>query len=409
MKLPIAILPALLVLSAPAFANEPGLPDEAAVAGALDDHPSVLAARARVDAAKAEARALGKGPHEFTVTGMAIQRSVDREGTFDEYDAQLMRGIRLPGKARLDREIGSYGVEAAENLAEDAKHQAALLLAGYWFDWLAAEAQARVDSAAVGNYERSVAATRRRMELRDAAQLEVDQAEAALGTARVLAEQSAGQAEVARARLQAHFPALALPAQAPELPAPVEDDAGLVALSEKISDNSHEIAAAQAEAQKRGAMAERARRDRTADPSVGVRLFSERSGAERGAGLVFTMPLGGGHRRALADQAGADASAAQADVQLARYNVREVASADLAEARYRIAAWKRARQALDAQVEALTKLRRGHQLGEIDLSDLLLGERMVHDAFRNEALARAEALRAVTRLRIDSHQLWLAD
>jgi hypothetical protein len=34
---------------------------------------------------------------------------------------------------------------------------------------------------------------------------------------------------------------------------------------------------------------------------------------------------------------------------------------------------------------------------------------MVHDAFRIEAEARGEAMRAITTLRIDSHELWLAD
>ncbi|MCB2083061.1 MAG: transporter, partial [Sphingomonadaceae bacterium] len=95
--------------------------------------------------------------------------------------------------------------------------------------------------------------------------------------------------------------------------------------------------------------------------------------------------------------------------QLARLAVRESADTDVAEARYRIAAWRRARETVAAQMAALEKLRRGHQLGEIDLSDLLLGERMVHDAFRIEAEARAEAMRAITKLRIDSHELWLED
>jgi outer membrane protein, heavy metal efflux system len=58
---------------------------------------------------------------------------------------------------------------------------------------------------------------------------------------------------------------------------------------------------------------------------------------------------------------------------------------------------------------ALEKLRRGHQLGEIDLPDLLLGEQMVHAAFRIEGEARTEAMRAIVKLRIDAHDLWLAD
>jgi outer membrane protein TolC len=398
----------LLALATP-LAAEPGLPNEAAVAIALEDHPSVAAARARLQAVEARAQGLEKGPHEFTFSGSYVRRSVDREGDFDEYDAQLSRAIRLPGKARLDREIGAYGIEAASNLAEDARHQVALLLAVHWFDWLSASSQAKVDRAAVANYEKALAAVTRRMELRDAAQLDVDQATAALAKARLAAEQSSGLATLARTRLETHFPALALPVEAPEVPFLEIGDARLSQLRDHVIKNSHEIAAAEAEARRMEAVAARARKDRIADPSLGLRLFSERGGAERGAGLVFSVPLGGGHRKALADEAGADASAARAEEQLARFAVQETADADVAEARYRIAAWQRSRETVEAQMAALVKLRRGHELGEIDLADMLLGERMAHDAFRIEAEARAEAMRAITKLRIDSHELWLAD
>ncbi len=121
------------------------------------------------------------------------------------------------------------------------------------------------------------------------------------------------------------------------------------------------------------------------------------------------MPLGGGHRRALASEASAGASAARADEQLARFDVSETAEADMATARFRITTWQRARESVEAQMAALEKLRRGHQLGEIDLSDLLLGEQMVHAAFRIEGEARTEAMRAIVKLRIDAHDLWLAD
>lgn len=404
----LTILLPLLALAAPLSA-EPGLPDDAAIGTALDAHPSVVAARARLNAAQRRAEGLKAGGHEFTVSGSYTQRSVDREGDFNEYDAQLSRAIRLPGKGRLDKEIGQYGVEAASNLAEDAKHQAALLLASHWFDWLSASAQARVDEAAVSNYEKALAAVTRRRELRDAAQLEVDQAAAALASARLAAEQSAGMARLARVRLATHFPALPLPVEAPELPMPEIAEARLSQLRDDVIANSHEIAAATAEARRMEAVAARASKDRIADPTLGLRLFSERNGAERGAGVVFSMPLGGGHRKALADEAGAGASAARAEEQLARFQVQETADADVTEARYRIAAWQRARESIEAQMAALGKLRRGHQLGEIDLSDLLLGERMVHEAFRTEAASRADATRAITKLRIDSHELWLAD
>lgn len=404
----LVILSSLLALANPLSAD-PGLPDATAVARALDEHPSVVSARARTEAARARADGLRQGAHEFTFSGSYIRRSIDREGKYDEYDAQLSRAIRLPGKGRLDRDIGRFGIVAAENLAEDARHQAALLLAGHWFDWLSASAQARVDAAAVANYQRALAAVTRRQQLRDAAQLEVDQARAALAAARLAAEQSAGLTALARTRLATHFRALSLPAEAPEVPLPDFSEARLSQLRDLVISNSHEIAAAEAEARRQAAVADRASKDRLADPSIGVRLFSERGGAERGAGVVFSVPLGGSHRKALTDEAGASASAARAEEQLARFSVQETADADVSEARYRLAAWGRARESVDAQMAALGKLRRGNELGEVDLAELLLGERMVHEAFRVEAAARAEAMRAITKLRIDSHELWLAD
>ncbi|WP_086617887.1 TolC family protein [Erythrobacter tepidarius] len=399
---------AACLLAAPAAA-EPGLPPEEAVALALLDHPSVIAAHARLEAARARAEASAKGNYEFTVQGSYVRRDVNGGAAFDEYDAQLSRPIRLPGKARLDREIGAQGIVVAENVAEDARHEAALLLAAHWFDWLSACAQAEVDRAAVGNYETALAAIKRRRDLRDAAQLDVDQAEAALAEARRTLEQSTGLAALARARLETQFPGLALPQQAPEVPLPMMADARLSQLGDQVIINSHQIAAAEAESARMAALADRARAERIADPTIGLRLFSEFGGRERGAGVIVSMPLGGGHRRAAASEASAGAAAARADEQLARFDVTETAKADVTEARFRIASWQRARDAVAAQMAALEKLRRGHQLGEIDLSDLLLGERMVHDAFRREAEARVEAMRAITKLRIDAHDLWLGD
>ena len=398
-----------LLLAAPAAAQEPGLPPPEAVERALAEHPSVTAAHARLDAARARAEGLRKGANEFTVQGTYQRRDVSGGNAFDEFDTQISRPIRLPGKARIDRAIGAHGVDAAENIAEDARHEAALLLAGHWFDWLSASALARVDLAAVANYEKALAAIERQHGLREASQLDVDRAEAALAEARRTLADSDGRAALARKRLEAQFPGLALPFEAPEVPAPALADARLSQLGDQVVANSHLIAAAAAESARMAAVAERAAADRIADPTVGLRLFSEFGGLERGAGVIVSLPLGGGHRRALASEASAGASAAQAEEQLARFAVAETAEADMSEARFRLASWQRARESLAAQMAALEKLRRGYQLGEVDLADLLLGERMVHDAFRIEAEARAEAARAVARLRIDAHDLWLAD
>lgn len=394
---------------APAAPTQSALPDEAAVQEALDAHPAVQAALARVAAARAEARALRAGSHEFALSGSYVQRSVDREGKYDEYDATLSRAFRLPGKARLDRETGEHGLRAAENRAEDARHQAAIQLNEMWWDWLGASAEAAVDEQSAANYAATLAAVRRRVELRDAAPLEADQAEAALGEARSAAAQSRGRAEVARARLAARFPTLPLPAAAPEAERPALPAQSLAQMAEQVVARSHEIGAADAEAARMASMAERARRERLADPTLGLRLFSERNGAERGAGVVLSVPIGGGARSAGADRAASEAQAARAELSLVRQEVQEMADSDRARAEAALATWQRSREMLDAQVAAVLKLRRGHQLGAIDLADMLQGERLAHGAFRSEALARIEAHRALGRLRIDSHNLWIAD
>ncbi|MBW8294499.1 TolC family protein [Sphingopyxis sp.] len=398
----------LLVASAPVLA-EPGLLPEPAVREALDAHPSVEAAKARIGVAKAEERALKAGPHEVTVSGSYIRRSVDREGEYDEYDATLSRAVRLPGKARLDRKAGAFGVAASENRFEDARHQTALLLNELWWDWLGASAETAVDLQSVSNLQQSLDGVKRRVTLRDAAPLEADQAEAALGTARLAAAQSKGRADFARTRLIAQFPSLALPDLAVELSLPQQPPGGFALLRDQVIARSHEIGAAEAEAARLGVVSERVRRDRIADPSVGLRVFSERNGAERGAGLVLSMPIGGGQRRAQADKSSAEASAALAELAAVRFDVQEMADGDLSRAEAGLSAWRRSREGLDAQVAAVLKMRRGYQLGAIDLADLLLAERQTHDAFRSEAITRTEAMRAITRLRIDSHNLWIGD
>ena len=398
----------LLASAAPAWAQG-DLPPEPVAREVLDAHPSVTAAKARIDGARADQRVLTVGPHEYNLTAGYIRRRADRDGVFDEFDATLSRGIRLPGKAALDRKAGALGVAAAENMAEDVRHQAALLLNELWWDWLSACAEAAIDAQGVSNYEATLAAVRRRVALKEAAQLEADQAAAALGDARVAAVQSRGQADYARARLAAQFPTLPLDGGAPEVSRPELSEDALETMSQQVIERSHEIAAADAVAARQSALAARARLDRIADPSIGVRMFSERDGAERGAGVVLSIPLGTGARAGVAAKHEAEAHAAASDLTAVRLDVTEMATGDVARARAAHSAWRSAREALDAQLAALQKLRRGNQLGEIDLADLLQAERLTHAAFRAEVRARADANRAINKLRIDSHNLWAPD
>lgn len=386
---------------------EPGLPPEAAVAEALDNHPSVLAARARIGTARAMARGLAVGPQEVVAQGIIQQRDVRGVGVVSEYDFQLSRSIRLPGKGALDRRAGEASVMAADNRADDVRHQTALLLAEHWWNWMGASAEARTLESAAGILAQAVTATERRLTLRDASALELDQARAAQAAARAAAMGARARARAERAALAATFPALVLPEMAPPLPEPVIPAEGIERLAELVVERSHEIGASAADRAHADALKARAARDRTPDPSVGLRTFSEQGGNERGVGLVLSMPLGGRARAAAADAAAANARSADAELAATRILVDAVAAEDAALAVGYLAAWEQARAAAEASDAAAVRQRKGHALGAVDLADRLMSERLARDAALDEVKARTAALMAITRLRVDSHTLWM--
>lgn len=57
---------------------------------------------------------------------------------------------------------------------------------------------------------------------------------------------------------------------------------------------------------------------------------------------------------------------------------------------------------------AASWLRHGNRLGGVDLADLPYAERQAQDALKAETAARAEASRAISRLRINAHDQWSA-
>ncbi|WP_336965811.1 TolC family protein [Sphingobium aquiterrae] len=403
-------LAALLLcgVAAPAIAQRADLPPEPRVIAALDNHPAVVAAVQRVASARAQGDMLRRGTHEVTVSGSYIRRSVDREGGYDEFDSTINRAVRLPGKASLDREAGSLGVEVAENRMEDVRHQTALTLSALWFDWLTAGALHRNDQETVALLETATQAVRRRRDLRDASDLDMDQAQAALSQARAQAAGSLAAREQARATFAANFPDLPMPVEPPAFGTPDLPPQQRDAMRALVIERSHEIAAADREAQRLAIVSRRVRADRIADPTVGVRLFSERSGMERGAGVVASIPIGGGYRRAAADQASAEASAARYELANVQRSVEAMADADLSNAKTRVDVWRSMEAAAASADAAATRTERGHVLGAIDLSDALYARRQSHDARRAEIEARAEAIRAFTKLQIDSHSIWKA-
>lgn len=400
--------------AAPVRAAEPGidrpafLPPDAAILGVLDASPPVALAQGRLSQARAEARQFAAGEHETTFTATFDDRRVRGDGDYSEWSGQLSRGLRLPGKGRLDRAAGAAGVRAAEDAVEDARHQASLDLVDRWVRWVEAAERRAIDTAEAESYAREVQALGRRVELKDAALLELEEARGAEARARAALVQSAGLERRARVELSSVFPGL-VPQTAVPLPPPGAPRRPFDSWAALIVERSHEISMARYEADREDALARRARLDRAPDPTIGVRTFSERGGDESGVGVFVSIPFSGPRRSAIADRQAGVAAQALARHALVSREIRATAETDVVAAEAGLAAWRDAEAARAASGLAADRITRAYQLGERDLADRLLAERQAFEARRFELAARAEAHRTLLRMALDAHELWLAE
>jgi len=398
-----------IAASAPSFAQAtlPDLPHPDIVEQTISSHPIVQAADARVAAAHAEARQRKSGPHDFILSGSYVRRDAGQQGNFNEWDSSISRAIRLPGKAKADKKIGALGIQIAENTRDDARHQVALLLKDYWFEWLSASAMVSIDKQELAIYLQELDTVRKRRRQKEAALLDEEEVQSALAAARAkLLASEAKQLEAKRA-LNNMFPNMPLPAFAPIVSEPKPTGRTREEWRTLIIQRSHELRMVEKEAERQGSLAKRARLDRFADPSVGVRLFSERGGEESGVGVFFSVPFGLNRRGSASDMRRAKALAAESNVLQARRLIEEVADRDVTRAESGIGIWQQAAVALKANTSVVERLRRAVELGDRDLIDLLRVLHQNHEMQRAEVTARVMAQDALVQLQIDAHEIWI--
>ena len=407
------------VLAAPprprASSPDAALPPEPLARAALEAHPDVVAAKARLAQARAEAERLRVGEYETSFDGGAGVRHVS-----DYYAPPIrppgalvgegyigaQRTFRLPGKARLDRQTGALGVETAADEVDDARHQTGQALADAWFAWVRTSAQADLDRRTIEGARTAGAALKRRVELKDAAPLELAQVLSAEAVTQAKAAASAGEARQARIALAQGFPELPLPARAPVLPDPVTPSDPPGGWQAAILARSHEIRIAELKAQEQRTIAARARLDERPDPTFGVRAFDEQGDRERGGQLTFSIPFGGARRSAIAAGETAKAGALEAQAVRVHREIDALAGQDVAAVDTALLGWRAGQAAADAAMRAARLQQRAYQLGAIDLSQTLLSNGSLYDALRAEIDFRTAAWAAVTKLRLDAHALW---
>lgn len=409
------LLMSCALIAAPAVAVGQGglarpawLPEDQLILQALEASPGLQEANANYRGAEAEARLRRAGDHETLISTAFDDRKVRQEGRYSEWSVQASRGLRLPGKAALDRAAGQAGVSAAHDSVDDARHQLSLVFADLWVGWAEAEARLKLNMEEVVSYQRATVALKRRVELKDASQLDLDIARGAEARALARAARSRGEALTARAAVEARFPTL-VTASAPALPEPLGPIRALEAWPQVIIERSHEIRIARALADRERILARRAVQDRVPDPTVGVRTFSERGGDESGVGVFVSIPISGLRRSAEADRQASTAAAAEARFSRTAREVEAIAQADVIAVRAAFAGWSAASDALTAAEDAAQRSARAYELGERDLQDRLIADRAAFEAGQEELTARAEAHRAVLRLALDAHELWLTE
>jgi len=401
-------LAALLFAAAGAFAQtpppEPDLPMLSTVEKALADHPSVRAAREGVRTEEATRRRLQAGPYEFTVRGGYQSHSIPN-GRFPELDLGVERGIRLPGKARGDLELGDQSIELARRVAYSAWCDAARQLLRLWFGWARENVQLELWKQQAQALREQVSISARRAAAGDAPRIEVNLAEASAAQAEAVVENFRGREQGARAAVERTFPPVTPPPLA-RTGRPEALDQTLDWFIERVRVHNDEIRVARAASRRGLIVAKRAAAERVPDPSVGVRIATDRSASDHMAGVYVIVPLPGAARQASADVARSQAAAIASQEAAVVQRVTADVALMYGQAQGAFNAWEKARSAADGMQRNAASITRSWQLREASLNDVLIARRLALESGLSAALARIDAEETRYRLLVEAHLLW---
>lgn len=407
----LAVLIAALPFPAVAqtYHNYPDLPPLPAVKKALENTPMARTAYISFGVATADRDRLRAGGYETNVRVDTMQRRVNVPSEqFFEWSVGLERSLRLPGKSRIDGELGDQGMEQAHVVYGDALHESGRMLLKSWFVWLREINQEKQWQTQVGLLRDQLAVVEKRIKAGDAARLEQLQAQAALSQAESQLAQAHLRATIAANELTQRYPTIPLPA-VPVLPEPVPVSQSLDYWQQLVLADNHELSLARGETQRSRLLLARSEADRLPDPAVGIRYGSERGGEERLIGVNLIIPLPGAGRAA--SQASALASSAVAAEReagvLAKIKTETTSNWLTAQSAYQ--AWQAAEQAATAMRNNADLIARAYSLGESGLSDVLTARRQMQEAQLAAVSARLDSAEARYRLLLDTHTLWPID
>lgn len=370
----------------------------------IDKDPAVVEARRALAAAGHGAAALAAGPHEWTANASTQRRNVGGVGNTTEWSLGVERGIRIGGKAGLDRQLGAADIEIGRARVGEARHEVARALSDLWLDWLAAHGAQALLKEQLSFSEANQAAVDKRKRAGDASALDLSIAQSDLAEVRRQASQASSALAKARAKLTLRFPEAPLvPVMVSEPTAPAWPEAHW---RERILAEADPLKIAQGQLRKAELAASRARAEKMPDPTVGVFTTNEAFRNERVVGISVSIPFGGTARERRLQQSLEQAEVARAALDRTRQAIEIEVAETFTDATGGVERWRIAERGAEAAREIARLTQRAYTLGEVDLQSLLLVRRQSLDALRAAAEARAEALRWNYRLLIDAHLIW---
>ncbi|MHB9117974.1 MAG: TolC family protein [Burkholderiales bacterium] len=384
--------------------NPPGLLPSEIARPLLEQDPGVAAARAGLDVALQEAGILDRSPYEWTARTTGQQRILENGPRYNEWNVGIERTIRLPGKAAADRNIGKATVEESQARYGEALYQAARELMALWVEWLAAERARELAENGLQATQASLAAVEKRARAGDASKLDVSVARAELAEQRRLDNDAKTQATAAWARLSTRFPGVKRQVMALPTPLPIGENAAF--WRDHILAQSDELKVIQTQMQKAQAHAERARADKTPDPTLGAYTASEVGGRERFSGVMISIPIPGGVRDLRSAKAIAAVAVSRQEVDLKKRQLETGIASAIVTAQGAYDSLQIANEGAAAMQENAGLMQRAYALGEAELQALLLARRQATAAMNNALQAQVTALKAYYGLLVDAHLIW---
>jgi outer membrane protein, heavy metal efflux system len=426
-----ATLLLLIFMPAGAHAAEPqaeqvrpdeatALPADAAVTEALQRSPAWRVALQRHQAERARGAAVVANPNDWTPSASWAQRNARADvGAASpaagdvrtrEWSLGLSRGLRLPAKA----EAASAAGQGQQARADAQLAMAWRELVRTWLDdavgVLQASRQEQLLAAQLRLWEQQHQAATRRHALGDAARQELVLLDAGRAQAQAQWLQAQQRWQAAQGVWRSRYPGLPLPQTGTPSDA-MPSQSGVPASAPEAAEaawlDAHpQWRLARLEAEAAEAQARLAEAERQPDPTVGVQLGRERSGAERILGVNVSWPLGSAARSLQSQAQWADAQAARAQEGEVRRELQRNLTQWRAEWRAGQQVWQAAEQAQAQTRQAAKAVRKGYELGEGSLSEVLLLQRQWLDQQQAAATAELEALRARWRWELETGTRW---